>query len=78
MNEGVSIWTSQNFSVKKDVVILVIQLGKASAQSAGEKRTNEKDKNRFKKIGHLLKDYREKKRKLMQVDIRSLNNPSQQ
>lgn len=78
MNDEGSIWTSQNCSAKKDVVIMVTQPGRASAQSVGGKRTSEKDKNRYKKIGHLLKDCREKKRKLMQVDIKSLNNPNQQ
>lgn len=36
---------------------MATQLGRASAQSAGERRTNEKDKNRFKKTGHLLRGW---------------------
>ncbi|XP_042269987.1 RAB guanine nucleotide exchange factor (GEF) 1, like isoform X2 [Thunnus maccoyii] len=53
---------------------MATQLGKAFAQSAGERNISETDKNRFKKTGHLLRGCKERKRKRMQVEIRRPNH----
>lgn len=49
------MWTNQSCSAPKDVVFMATRLGEACAQSAGEKRINERNKSRFKKTGHLLR-----------------------
>lgn len=49
------MWTNQSCFARKDVVFMVTRLGEACARSAGEKKINEKNKNKFKKTGHLLR-----------------------
>lgn len=50
-----SIWTNQSCFARKDVVFMATLAGRACARSAGERKTSEKSKNRFKKTGHLLR-----------------------
>lgn len=50
-----SIWTNQSCSARKDAVFMATPVGRACAPSAGERKTRKKSKNRFKRIGRLLR-----------------------